>query len=266
MLCICQSHKNPTYWTALQRSKFIKRTHMTIAIAFISMDGYGRLTMTAVIMKLWGRAKLDQKPYHGQLKLSFVLSRAFKCSVKTYPTGLSSRCYFIAILFMGALLWSHGNILAKMHRWQSQWHLSWIQRRKDYLRSGYPCNWRTLCSRIPSSVRRVIHKLMQVVWVFGPQKLLRYFLPCLGWRMACRGNYVSQLVMEETSIWLCQTCVHNVVFFHKLDAQFWIHDTHLPPNRKLYFSLPRIQENLQLQISPFCSTRFEINYCFSFVF
>lgn len=144
-----------------------------------------------------------------------------------------------------------------MHRWQWQWHLSRVYRRKDYLRSGYPCNWRTLCSNIPSSVRRVIHKLMQVVWVFGSQKLLRDFLPCLGWRITRLANYDSQVVIEETSIWLCQTCVHNVVFFHKLDAQFWIHDTHLlaPPNRKLYFSLPCIQRNLQLQITPFCITR-----------
>jgi hypothetical protein len=30
----------------------------------------------------------------------FVLSRAFKCSIKTYATGLSSICYFMTILFM----------------------------------------------------------------------------------------------------------------------------------------------------------------------
>ena len=37
-------------------------------------------------------------------KLNFVWSQAFKGSVETYTTRLSTKCYFIAILFMWDLL------------------------------------------------------------------------------------------------------------------------------------------------------------------
>ena len=55
---------------------------------------------------LWPRAvtmKLIQRPY-GKLKIKFVWSRAFKYSVVTYMTGLSTACYIITIQFMWALL------------------------------------------------------------------------------------------------------------------------------------------------------------------
>jgi hypothetical protein len=38
--------------------------------------------------------KLIQKLYYGSLKLDFVWSRAFKCSVKTCVTGLLLECLF----------------------------------------------------------------------------------------------------------------------------------------------------------------------------
>ena len=51
-------------------------------------------------IKLWDPLKRIQRPYHGKLKLYYVQSWAFKCSVKTQATCLSTVLYYINILLM----------------------------------------------------------------------------------------------------------------------------------------------------------------------
>lgn len=48
-------------------------------------------------MKLWGPVKLIQRLYCWKLVWNFMWSQAFKCSVKTCTTRLSTECYFIII-------------------------------------------------------------------------------------------------------------------------------------------------------------------------
>ena len=79
--------------------------HLTIyQLREVTKLGTSTLWPRAVTMKLWGPLKLIQRlPWNIEIK-SFVWSRAFKCTVKTYKTRFLTECYFITILFMGALL------------------------------------------------------------------------------------------------------------------------------------------------------------------
>ena len=57
----------------------------------------------AVIMKLWEPRRKCPRVVPRDLQNNVVWSRALKCSVKSYVTGPSTKCYFNVFLFMRVL-------------------------------------------------------------------------------------------------------------------------------------------------------------------
>ena len=69
----------------------------------ISSQGHFTHEPRAVTMKLWKPIRKWSKAVPRHLQNLVVWSRIFKCSMKSYVTGLSTKCYLNALLFVRVL-------------------------------------------------------------------------------------------------------------------------------------------------------------------
>ena len=125
-------------------------------VAFIIICIFEVLSMGCLIMmpsqpktqRTWPRVvtmnvrplKCIRSPYHGQLKIKFYLqSCVFKCSVKTYVTKLSTKCYMFLpkyALEPFQVTWIHNewrvlrfksDMVCQFYVRPTSWRLAWLK-------------------------------------------------------------------------------------------------------------------------------------------
>jgi hypothetical protein len=106
-LC-CLLHDIVVYATRLTKSDqvetFVMTWMLTLMIGFSELPkGHFTHKPRAVTMKFWEPKRKCPNPIPTHLQTHVVWSRILKCSVKSYVTGPSTKCYFNEFLCMHAL-------------------------------------------------------------------------------------------------------------------------------------------------------------------